>query len=221
MRGFVSHVAGRVAHGIARRVARRISGRRAVGAALSPVGTLVTNFLDCRQTTRAIAPGAGYGRPPAGGMVDLARPRWARLLKPVGLGIRRNLVPHGAVPGLDAESGGLRRRRQARRARRKGQGMVAQGFEELAIVHDAEEFSHTDACRIFDEAICQGLRSGVRMVVVDLKRAADATTSTFARLVLLRRILLRQGRDLRLTGLRDRAAGLYEINRLSDVLPCR
>ena len=40
-------------------------------------------------------------------------------------------------------------------------------------------------------------------------------------IALLISILLRHGRDLRLTGLRDRAAGLYEINRLADVLPCQ
>jgi anti-anti-sigma regulatory factor len=92
---------------------------------------------------------------------------------------------------------------------------------EIAIVHDDEQFSHTDACRIFDLALRQTLGAGgARTVVIDLKRAEDATTSAFARLVLLRRTLLRYGRDLRLTGLRDRAAGVFEINRLASVLPC-
>ncbi len=57
------------------------------------------------------------------------------------------------------------------------------------------------------------------MVIVDLTAAHDATTSAFARLVLLRRHLLHAGRDLRLTGLSDRAARLYEVSRLSSVLP--
>ena len=48
----------------------------------------------------------------------------------------------------------------------------------------------------------------------------DATTAAFATLVLLRRALLRAGRDLLLTGLHDRAAYLFGINRLGSVLPC-
>lgn len=95
----------------------------------------------------------------------------------------------------------------------KGQSNAHQ----LAIVHGARSFSHTDACRIADLVLGQG-RAGT--VVIDLKNAAEATTSAFARLVLLRRLLLRTGRDLRLTNLRDRAAGLYHINRLDGVLPC-
>ena len=58
-----------------------------------------------------------------------------------------------------------------------------------------------------------------RTIVVDLSHARDATTSAFARLVLLRRYLLRTGRDLRLTGLSHRAARLYEVSRLDRVLP--
>jgi hypothetical protein len=59
----------------------------------------------------------------------------------------------------------------------------------------------------------------VRRVVIDLHRAEEATTSAFARLVLLRRLLLRNGRDLQLLNLRHSARALYEINRLSLVLP--
>ena len=56
-------------------------------------------------------------------------------------------------------------------------------------------------------------------VVLDLKDTEDASTAAFARLVLLRRDLLKDGRDLRLRGLRDRAASIYRISRLSAVLP--
>ena len=88
---------------------------------------------------------------------------------------------------------------------------------QLAIVHDAGSFSHTDACRMADVAVkCKDART----VVIDLKRAREATTSAFAQLVLLRRALLRTGRDLRLVGLQDRTAHLYDINRLWRVLPC-
>jgi anti-anti-sigma regulatory factor len=78
-------------------------------------------------------------------------------------------------------------------------------------------FSYGDACRVFDLAV----RSKSPAVVVDLEHAEDASTSAFAQLILLRRALLREGRDLRLDGLRDRTATVYQINRLGHVLPVR
>ena len=85
-----------------------------------------------------------------------------------------------------------------------------------AITLHAERFSHQDACRIHQAAL---KIPGVTTIVIDLSQALDATTSAFARLVLLRRALLHCGRDLRLAGLRGRTALLYEINRLTTVLP--
>jgi hypothetical protein len=78
--------------------------------------------------------------------------------------------------------------------------------------------SHHEACRIADRALGESPR--VRTIIIDMKNAIDATTSAFARLVLLRRLLLQSGRDLRLTNLHDRVASLYQINRLATVLPC-
>src|SRR4051812_44985486 len=75
--------------------------------------------------------------------------------------------------------------------------------------------SHAAVCRLVDQAT----NPGARRVVIDLARVEDATTSGFAQLVLLRRSLLAMGGDLCLTGLRDRAAGLFEVNRLGAVLP--
>jgi anti-anti-sigma regulatory factor len=66
--------------------------------------------------------------------------------------------------------------------------------------------------RVLDEVPSQ-------TVVLDLNRAEDASTAAFARLVLLRRDLLKEGRDLRLCGLRQRPANLWRINRLAAVLP--
>ena len=77
-------------------------------------------------------------------------------------------------------------------------------------------FSFEHACRLASQALGH---SGDRTVVIDLGGAADATTAAFARLVELRRTLLRAGRDLLLTGLRGRAAHVYEVNRLGGVLP--
>jgi anti-anti-sigma regulatory factor len=87
----------------------------------------------------------------------------------------------------------------------------------VAIIHSTAELSHADACRLADWALRCADRA--LTVVIDLNRALDAETAAFARLVLLRRALLQRGRDLRLTGLRDRAAMLFEVNRLGGVLP--
>ena len=88
--------------------------------------------------------------------------------------------------------------------------------QQVAIVPASRSLSHSDVCRIADFVLGQGR---ARTVVIDLKHTVEATTSAFARLVLLRRLLLRSGRDLRLINLRDRAASLYQINRLAGVLP--
>ncbi|MDB5174852.1 MAG: hypothetical protein JWN51_3625 [Phycisphaerales bacterium] len=84
-----------------------------------------------------------------------------------------------------------------------------------AIVPPGRRFSHEEACLVSRMAF----HSGARTVVIDMKYATDATTSAFARLVLLRRILRAAGRDLKLVNLRARAANLYEINKLDEVLP--
>jgi hypothetical protein len=85
-----------------------------------------------------------------------------------------------------------------------------------AIIWKGEQFTHREACRVCDAAV----RARAHTVIVDLAAARDATTSAFARLVLLRRRLLRCGRDLRIKGLSDRAARLYEVSRLDLILPC-
>jgi anti-anti-sigma regulatory factor len=87
---------------------------------------------------------------------------------------------------------------------------------ERAIMPQTPCFAHPDAFRIFADVL---EHQDAKTVVIDLSVAEDATTSAFARLVLLRRELLRQGSDLRLRGLRDRAARLYEVSRLNSVLP--
>jgi MFS superfamily sulfate permease-like transporter len=86
----------------------------------------------------------------------------------------------------------------------------------VAVVSTGVSLSHSEACRIAS-LVLRDRR--IRTIVIDFKNAVDATTSAFARLVLLRRLLLRTGRDLRLANLHDRAASLYHINRLAGVLP--
>jgi hypothetical protein len=84
------------------------------------------------------------------------------------------------------------------------------------IVPSSAQFSHDEAMRVSKLAIA---KSAAKWIVVDLKNAAEATTTAFARLVLLRRQLLSSGRDLTLAELSGRAESLYHINRLEDVLP--
>jgi ABC-type transporter Mla MlaB component len=91
--------------------------------------------------------------------------------------------------------------------------MLVQNYE---IAPKSDRFTHPDAYWIFQSVL--GTPSG-HSITIDLSGASDATTSAFARLVLLRRELLRRGCDLRLVGLRDRVQKLYDVNRLADVLP--
>jgi anti-anti-sigma regulatory factor len=90
--------------------------------------------------------------------------------------------------------------------------------KQTKIILHAERFSHQDALRIYREALLRARRA--RTVIIDLGRAKEATTSAFARLVLLRRALRQAGCDLLIIGLRGKAALLYEVNRLASVLPC-
>jgi hypothetical protein len=92
----------------------------------------------------------------------------------------------------------------------------SQSSHQLALVPSARSLSHSDACRIAQLALRE---RRALTVIVDLKNVVDATTSAFARLVLLRRRLLKAGRDLRLINLHDRTASVYHVNRLGGVLP--
>jgi anti-anti-sigma regulatory factor len=85
----------------------------------------------------------------------------------------------------------------------------------MKIISHGPCFSYAEACRV----VGQALSEHAKRVIIDLGGAEDATTSAFAQLILLRRTLLRVGRDLCVTGLRDRTAGVFEVNRLSAVLP--
>jgi anti-anti-sigma regulatory factor len=84
------------------------------------------------------------------------------------------------------------------------------------IVANVRELSHEAAEDLCGEILGQ---PSVRTVVLDLTRAVDATTAAFARLVVLRKKLLQNGRDLRVSGLRDRAENVFNVNRLQTILP--
>ncbi|HSU68211.1 MAG TPA: STAS domain-containing protein [Tepidisphaeraceae bacterium] len=78
-----------------------------------------------------------------------------------------------------------------------------------------ERLSHDEACRLSELA----RRTAAQVIVFDLSHSRDASTAAFARLVLLRRELLRRGRDLWLAGLSGRAESLFEVHRLEGILP--
>jgi len=92
--------------------------------------------------------------------------------------------------------------------------MVATNY--MTIKHSPSTFSYKDACELAG-LIARG--GEPRMVVVDLERTSQTTTAALARLIVLRRNLMETGRDLRVLGLRGRASGLYEINRMGNLLP--
>ena len=87
---------------------------------------------------------------------------------------------------------------------------------DTSIISRVKRFSHQAADELCHRIL--GQPSGPT-VVIDLNAAEDASTAAFARLVLLRRELLRDGRDLRLRGLRHRAADVWRVNRLNQILP--
>ncbi|HSI35192.1 MAG: hypothetical protein ACAI43_00840 [Phycisphaerae bacterium] len=89
-------------------------------------------------------------------------------------------------------------------------------FAQERIAPGAIHFTHRVAARVREQVL---RKDAAKRIVIDLHEAEDAETSAFAELILLRRSLLRGGRDLRLTGLRERAAGVYEVNKLAEVLP--
>jgi ABC-type transporter Mla MlaB component len=87
---------------------------------------------------------------------------------------------------------------------------------QTTIVLDADAFLHEHADQL---SRWVSRHNAARKIIIDLSRAQQASTSAFARLVLLRRALLKAGRDLRLINLRAQALALYQVNRLADVLP--
>ena len=86
-----------------------------------------------------------------------------------------------------------------------------------SIIPDADRFSHEEAMAVYAEALQEFGQK--KLIMVDFDRVHDATTSGFARLVLLRKILRENGLDLYLVNLHDRVAQLYNVSRLDGILP--
>ena len=91
--------------------------------------------------------------------------------------------------------------------------MVAE--KNMTIKHQGSRFSYYDAGRIAEHALVGG---PVRTVLIDLKQTDETTTAALARLIVLRRHLLKSGRDLCILGLSGRAKILYELCRLTNLL---
>ena len=92
--------------------------------------------------------------------------------------------------------------------------MVA--FSTTIVNVHSEVFSHEDAARIARQVIQHGNNP---LVMIDLSRAAEATTAAFARLLLLRHELMNRGRDLQLVGLTGRVRSLYNVLHMAHLLP--
>ncbi len=60
-----------------------------------------------------------------------------------------------------------------------------------------------------------------KVVVLDLRRTQDTTTAALAALIILRKHQIQAGGDLLLLGLTGKAQYLYEILRLTKILPRR
>ena len=86
----------------------------------------------------------------------------------------------------------------------------------VTLKHDASWFSFWDACAVAARVATSGHPA---LVLLDLSQTIDTTTAALARLVLLRRDLLRSGSDLKIIGLLGRARDLYEVSRLAGALP--
>ncbi|HUS91771.1 MAG TPA: hypothetical protein VM695_07960 [Phycisphaerae bacterium] len=84
------------------------------------------------------------------------------------------------------------------------------------IRHPARRLTYQEACDLAGRAESTGSAAGV---LIDLRETRDTTVGALARLVVLRRDLLRRGCDLRITGLCGRARILYEVNHLAALLP--
>lgn len=88
------------------------------------------------------------------------------------------------------------------------------------VAASSRRLDHNDAYLLSNLALrAAAIRSRGDDVIIDLSKVEEITTAALARLVLLRRQLKKHGRDLKIVGLRSRAEKLFEINRLSGVLP--
>ena len=86
----------------------------------------------------------------------------------------------------------------------------------MTIRHDATSLSYRDVVRIDSQIRCSE-SSG--MVIVDLTNTSETSTAALAKLILVRRYLMKSGRDLCISGLAGQPGAMYRIYRLTNLLP--
>jgi anti-anti-sigma regulatory factor len=86
---------------------------------------------------------------------------------------------------------------------------------ESIVIRPAVKLCHDEASRL--AALVS--RTKAKTIILDMTGVTEATTPGLARLVLIRRSLLRSKRDFRLAGLNGQPARLLEVHRLQEILP--
>jgi ABC-type transporter Mla MlaB component len=87
----------------------------------------------------------------------------------------------------------------------------------MTIRHEASSLSYRDVVRIASQIRRCGESSGT--VIVDLTNTSETSTAALAKLILVRRYLMRSGRDLCVSGLAGQPGAMYRVYRLTNLLP--
>ena len=87
----------------------------------------------------------------------------------------------------------------------------------MTIRHEASSLSYRDVVQIALKI--RRCSESLRTVVVDLANTSETSTAALAKLILLRRCLMRSGRDLYVSGLVGQAGAMYMVYRLAELLP--
>ena len=82
--------------------------------------------------------------------------------------------------------------------------------------YEGNSLNYSEVCQM-ERSLKQQEYHG--FVHIDLGRVKETSTAALAKLVGWRRKLRMAGGDIRITGLTDRAEGLYKICRLEKILP--
>ena len=96
----------------------------------------------------------------------------------------------------------------------RGPIMVAANV--ATIRHEAKSLSCGDVARLAEQVHDE---RSAEMILLDLRSTSETSTAALAKLILLRRSLIKAGRDLRVTDMAGGADALYKICRLAGLLP--
>lgn len=88
----------------------------------------------------------------------------------------------------------------------------------VTVKYPFRRLSYRDACRL---AVRLTRHDRGELIVLDLANTGHTTTAALARLVALRRDLLKIGRDIWIVGLVGQANHLYELTLMHHLLPRR